>query len=94
MMSDHIVDIQTQMQHDTSGNPTGCFRYRWRCSCGCRPGRWYTGGGDSGHHAASAANARRCGEQHVHAMHRAAYLAEKRAQNGAIGHVSAMEHAR
>ena len=30
----HAVDLQTQLQADAQGEPTGVFRYRWRCSCG------------------------------------------------------------
>lgn len=69
-MKAHVVDLQTQAQRDDAGNPTGMFRYRWRCSCGAR-GQWQTGSDDSGHHAESARRARNGGQRHVAAMERA-----------------------
>lgn len=67
--SAHAVDVQTQAQTDEAGNPTGMFRYRWRCSCD-RVGPWRTGTDDSGHHAAAAQSARNGGARHVAAMER------------------------
>lgn len=67
----HLVEIQTQAQQDDAGNPTGMFRYRWRCSCGAPPGPWCEGSDDSGHHAESARRARNGGRRHVAAMDRA-----------------------
>jgi hypothetical protein len=69
MTSAHVVEIHTQLQSDEEGNPTGCFRYRWRCSCG-KHGPWRTGTTDSGHHAAAASSARTGGTRHVAAMER------------------------
>lgn len=71
-MTAHTFDTQTQIQADASGEPTGVFRYRWRCSCG-RVGPWKSGGAKrSGLHAAAAKAARVGGERHVAAMERGA----------------------
>lgn len=68
-MAAHKVDVQTQAQTDDDGNPTGMFRYRWRCACH-RVGPWRTGADDSGHHAKAARSARSGGARHVAAMER------------------------
>jgi hypothetical protein len=65
----HIWDVQTQIQADAAGKPTGVFRYRWRCSCGDE-GTWHNGGKRSGQHAKAARSARTGGERHVSAMER------------------------
>lgn len=65
----HVVDLHTQAQTDEDGNPTGCFRYCWRCSCGFS-GPWHTGTDDSGHHEKAARSARTGGQRHVAAMER------------------------
>jgi hypothetical protein len=67
----HIVNIETQLQRDEVGHPTGCFRYRWRCSCGCKPGPWHSSGTDNGHHEPSVRCASTGGARHVAAMERA-----------------------
>lgn len=69
-MASRATDIQTQAQTDEAGNPTGMFRYRWRCAAGCKPGPWREGSDDSGHHAEAARSARNGGARHVAAMER------------------------
>lgn len=69
MMTTHAVDVQTNVQSDAQGGPTGVFRYRWRCSCG-RCGRWHAGSHDVGAHADAARRARNGGARHVAAMER------------------------
>lgn len=67
----HKTEIQTQASADDRGEPTGVFRYRWRCSCG-RVGPWRVGGEVSGQHAKASRSARTGGERHVAAMERGA----------------------
>lgn len=69
-MTAHVFEIQTQIGNDADGNPTGVFRYRWRCSAGCKPGPWQEGTSQSGTHATAARRARTGGECHVAAMER------------------------
>lgn len=65
----HIFEIQTQAQTDDRGEPTGVFRYRWRCCCKAA-GPWRTGGKKIGQHGKASTSARRGGECHVAAMER------------------------
>lgn len=67
----HRFDTETQLQADAAtGDPTGVFRYRWKCTCG-RVGPWKSGGAKrSGQHAKAARSARVGGERHVAAMER------------------------
>lgn len=60
----HVASLQTQIQMDVDGEPTGVFRYRWRCSCGDAGKKWYSGGGKA------AESARDGGARHVAAMER------------------------
>lgn len=67
----HKADVQTEVQLDAkTGEPTGVFSYRWRCSCNCRPGPWQEGDQHGGSHANAARRARNGGQRHVAAMER------------------------
>lgn len=66
----HVVDVQTQIQTDLDGNPTGIHRYRWRCSCGVASRRWQSGTAESGSHASAARRARNGGARHARSMER------------------------
>lgn len=69
-MMAHVVEIQTQIQQGPDGEPTGVFRYRWRCSAGCKPGPWCAASPVSGAHAKASRRARNGGMAHVRAMER------------------------
>lgn len=57
----HVVDTQTQLEsHADTGEPTGRFRYRWRCACG-DTGRWQRNPSS----AAAARRARDGGARHT-----------------------------
>lgn len=63
----HVIDLQIQTE-SVDGEPTGRFRYRWRCSCALTGKRWQ----DSldGGAGAAAKRARVGGARHVTAMER------------------------
>ena len=66
----HIWEIQTHTSADpATREPTGFFRYRWRCSCKAA-GPWHEGSREGGTHAAASRRARSGGERHVAAMER------------------------
>ena len=69
-MTVHTTNLQTQIE-TVDGEPTGVFRYRWRCSCGRVSKRWHTTTADSGSGGRAARLARYGGARHVAAMERA-----------------------
>lgn len=56
--TEHKIEIRTQIGSHASGEPTGLFRYRWRCSCGAGAVRWQ-------HGTAGARRSRIAGDRHV-----------------------------
>jgi hypothetical protein len=57
-MTEHKIEIRTQIGIDANGAANGAFRYRWSCSCGAGGKRWQ-------HGTAGAQRSRTAGDRHV-----------------------------